>query len=177
MKNDNNHFFLNLEIKSMAHLGNENLNNEAQILIFSFYFSIYEMTNLISHCFLTILFEESKTLSFNVFKHVVCAWVLVCMLMHACVRACIHALRGQRGMSSIFLNLFSTLFIMVGSLREPRAGCWLNYLASKLSPSLPSRWRDYRQMIVGRGCNACLWHGFKRTKFRSFCFHLSVLYF
>lgn len=41
-------FYLHLEIKSMAHLGNENLNNEAQISIFSFYFSIYEMTNLIT---------------------------------------------------------------------------------------------------------------------------------
>lgn len=72
----------------MAHLGNENLNNEAQILIFSFYFSIYEMTNLISHCFLTILFEESKTLSFNVFKHVVCLGA--CVHAHACMCACMH---------------------------------------------------------------------------------------
>lgn len=90
----------------MAHLGNENLNNEAQILIFSFYFSIYEMTNLISHCFLTILFEESKTLSFNVFKHVVCA----CSCMHVCVHAYMHS--EARGECLVFSSISSLPYLL-----------------------------------------------------------------
>lgn len=97
----------------MAHLGNKNLNNEAQILIFS----LYKMTNPISHFFLTIFLRKAKL--FLLMYSSMCVCLGVCVHAHVCTQR-------PEGMSSIFLSLFSTLFIMVGSLTEPRAGCWLN---------------------------------------------------
>lgn len=99
-------FFLHLEIKSMAHLGNENLNSEAQILIFSFYFSIYEMTNLISHCFLTIFFEESKTLLMCSSMLCVLGCLCACSFVHVCVHAYMHS--EARGECLVF-SLVSSL--------------------------------------------------------------------
>lgn len=83
----------------MAHLGNENLNNEAQILIFS----LYKMTNPISHCFLTIFLRKAKLFL------LMCSSMCVCL--GVCVHACIHALRGQRE-CPIFSSVSSSPYLL-----------------------------------------------------------------